>query len=207
MKPKHLITALITCTLAGSGLQAQFFYPKKCFDPDSIFTELHPGTINAWGSIGFRRERNDGLRQNNWFSNVTINYIPLRGLETGIHFNKPIPRDQPYSYRYSTEYVPYARYTLFSNGCFRYALWADLSYHIDRQRNKEQLISRLDSPAAGFGVYKTAGRFFWLQTHSEFYLNTGIVRHELRLIWKMLSVQGKGSARKTTIQTPVSLSK
>ena len=185
MKPQLLITSLIVCVLGHQSLQAQFFYPKKCVNPDSIFVELQAGTLNAWASMGYRREKSAGQQQENWFSNTTLNYVPLRGLETGIHFNKPIPHKQAYSYRYSNEYVPYARYTLFSNGCFRYAFWSDISYHIDRKRSKEDVLSRSNSPAAGFGVYKTVGRLLWLQTHTEFYIGEKTVRHEFRLIWKM----------------------
>lgn len=186
MKPKLLLTGLIACMLACTSVQAQFFYPKKCIYPDSIFTELLPGSANIWASGGFRRSRVEGQPQNNWFSSVTLNYVPLRYLETGIRFNKPIPRQEPYSYQHSVDYVPYVRYSLLASGCFKYAFWGELSYHMERKRTRHSVIDRLNAPAAGFGVYKTMGRFFWLEAHSEFLPTEKTARQEVKLVWKMV---------------------
>ncbi len=204
MRAQSITTGLIICLLTCTNLQAQFFYPKKCVYPDSIFTELQPGTLNVWASGGFRRTKTDGQRQNNWFSSISLNYIPVKNLETGIHFNKSIPRNEPYSYQHSVEYTPYLRYSLFANGCYKYAFWCDFSYHLDRKRTKDALLDRTNAPAAGFGVYKTLGRFLWLETHSEFFIRQKTMRQEFRLVWKMMNIRfGKKESRRMNLNVPV----
>ena len=205
MKPQLLLTGLTACLLACTSTQAQFLYPKKCVYPDSIFTELQPGSVNIWASGGFRRAREDGQRQSNWFSSVTLNYVPFKRLETGVRFNKPVPRNEAYSYQYSVEYIPYARYSLFASGCFKYAFWGDISYHIDRKRTKSSAIDRMNAPGIGFGVYKTIGRFLWLEVHNEFLPTEKLTRQELRLVWKMVHVKtGKRKeSRRLNLNVPL----
>jgi hypothetical protein len=205
MKFKLFLTGLIACMLACTSVQAQFFYPKKCISPDSIFTELLPGSVNIWASGGLRRGREDGHRQNNWFSSVTLNYVPIRSLETGIRINKPIPGNEPYSYQHSFDYVPYLRYSLLTNGCFKYALWGDVSYHMERKRTKNSVIDRMNAAGIGFGIYKTIGRFLWLETHSEFLPTEKITRQELKLVWKMVhaNIGKRKEARRVNLNVPI----
>ena len=186
MNTRLFISALTICLLAFTNVQAQFFFPKKCIFPDSIFTELQPGSLNIWASGGFRKGREDGKGQHNWFSAVTVNYVAMKYLETGLRVAKPIPQHEPYSYQHSFDYVPYVRYSVLANACYKLAFWGELSYHIERKRTKEATVSRLNAPAAGFGLYKTIGRFLWAEVHSEYLPTEKIARQEFTLVWKML---------------------
>jgi hypothetical protein len=182
---------LILAFVAGPGTspEAQFLRAKKCVNPDSLFHNLQQKNLNFWVSGGVQIARMNEDKHINPFTAIMFNILPVKYLEAGIHAYKYIPVSDSFSYRLSHEYVPYVRYTFMRNGCYNYAIFADISYHFEKKtsRNKYALPVN-ESPSLGFGVYKTAGKNLFIEFHTDYYLREQLYKGEIKLTWKLLNL-------------------